>query len=168
RTAASNLNFTAGQTVPNLVVVPVKDGKVTFYNHAGSVDLIADVAGYFKTGASGAEYKPVTPARLMDTRAGLGVPQAALGAGETVDLAVDRPGASAVVLNVTATGPTAGSFVSVYPYGTERTAASNLNFTAGQTVPNLVVVPVKDGKVTFYNRTGSVHLIADIAGYYRN
>ncbi|MFB9440047.1 FlgD immunoglobulin-like domain containing protein [Streptomyces showdoensis] len=161
RTAASNLNFTAGQTVPNLVVVPVKDGKVTFYNRAGSVDLLADVAGYFKPGASGAEYKPVTPARLMDTRTG-----APLGAGGTVSLPIDRPGATAVVLNVTATGATAGSFVSVYPYGTQRTAASNLNFTAGQTVPNLVVVPVKDGKVTFYNRAGSVHLLADIAGYY--
>ncbi|WP_370413966.1 FlgD immunoglobulin-like domain containing protein [Streptomyces fradiae] len=168
RAAASNLNFTAGQTVPNLVVVPVKDGKVTFYNHAGSVDLLADVAGYFKPGATGAEYRPVTPERLMDTRSGLGVPQAALGAGGTVDLKIDRPGASAVVLNVTATGPTSASFVSVYPYGTQRAAASNLNFTAGQTVPNLVVVPVKDGKVTFYNHAGSVHLIADIAGYYLN
>ncbi|MEV8624759.1 FlgD immunoglobulin-like domain containing protein [Streptomyces sp. NPDC051079] len=161
RTAASNLNFTAGQTVPNLVVVPVKDGKVTFYNHAGSVDLLADVAGYYKAGASGAEYRPVTPTRLMDTRTG-----DPLGAGGTVSLPVDRPGATAVVLNVTATGPTAGGFVSVYPYGTPRTAASNLNFTAGQTVPNLVVVPVKDGKVTFYNRAGSVHLLADLAGYF--
>ncbi|MFI8963085.1 FlgD immunoglobulin-like domain containing protein [Streptomyces sp. NPDC053493] len=166
RSAASNLNFTAGQTVPNLVVVPVQDGKVTFYNHLGSVDLIADVAGYYKTGAAGAEYKSVTPARLMDTRSGLGVPQGPVGGGQTVSLSVPRPGATAVVLNVTATGPTAGGFVSVYPYGTQRTAASNLNFTAGQTVPNLVVVPVKDGKVTFYNRAGSVHLIADVAGYY--
>ncbi|MFD7979188.1 hypothetical protein, partial [Streptomyces sp. NPDC059071] len=85
-------------------------------------------------------YKPVTPARLMDTRSGLGVRKGKLGAGETVSLAVPQPGATAVVLNVTATSPTSSSFVSVYPYGTQRTAASNLNFTAGQTVPNLVVV----------------------------
>ncbi|MFF6775871.1 hypothetical protein ACFY8W_20245, partial [Streptomyces sp. NPDC012637] len=70
-------------------------------------------------------YKPVTPARLMDTRSGLGVRKGKLGPGGTVSLAVPQPGATAVVLNVTATGPTAGSFVSVYPYGTERTAASN-------------------------------------------
>jgi hypothetical protein len=36
-----------GQTAPNLVMVPVVNGKVSFYNRAGSVNLIADVAGYY-------------------------------------------------------------------------------------------------------------------------
>ncbi|MFI1814961.1 hypothetical protein ACH414_31955 [Streptomyces sp. NPDC020422] len=172
RTSASNLNVVAGQTVPNLVVVPVKDGKVTFYNRAGSLDLIADVAGYFTSETSGSLYEPVTPSRLMDTRSGTGVPKAKVGAGETVTLTVAGQGGvpatdvTAVVLNVTATNPTTSTFVSVYPYGTTRTSASNLNVVAGQTVPNLVVVPVKDGKVTFYNRAGSVDLIADVAGYF--
>ncbi|MGW7432110.1 hypothetical protein ACWGIN_21485 [Streptomyces sp. NPDC054861] len=164
RTAASNLNFTAGQTVPNLVVVPVKDGKVTFYNRAGTVDLIADVAGYYKLGG-GASFTGMQPKRLMDTRAGLGVPKAKVGAGGTVTLTVGTK-YTALAMNVTATNPTASGFVSVYPYGTQRTSASNLNFTAGQTIPNLVVVPVKDGKVTFYNHAGTVDLIADVAGYY--
>jgi hypothetical protein len=56
--------------------------------------------------------------------------------------------------------------VSVYPAGTTRTSASNLNLVAQQTAPNLVVVPVVNGKVSFYNNAGSVDLIADIAGYY--
>ncbi|MER7467083.1 hypothetical protein, partial [Streptomyces sp. NPDC097981] len=75
-------------------------------------------------------------------------------------------GVTAVVLNVTATNPTDASYVSVYPNGTTRTSASNLNVTAGQTIPNLVIVPVVNGKVSFYNNAGSVDLIADIAGYY--
>ncbi|MFJ7591841.1 hypothetical protein ACIQZO_31635, partial [Streptomyces sp. NPDC097617] len=171
RTSASNLNFTAGQTIPNLVVVPVVNGKVSFYNHAGSVDLIADVAGFYTTDGSGSSYKPITPTRLMDTREGLGVPKAKVGEAGTVTLQVAGTagipaGATAVVLNVTATEPTAGSFVSVYPNGTTRTSASNLNFTAGQTIPNLVVVPVVNGKVSFYNHAGSVDLIADVAGFY--
>ncbi|MFE8031519.1 hypothetical protein ACFU2K_35375, partial [Streptomyces sp. NPDC057409] len=121
---------------------------------------------------SGSLYEPVTPSRLMDTRSGTGVPKAKVGAGATVSLTVagkggvPAAGVTAVVLNVTATNPTASTFVSVYPYGTTRTSASNLNVVAGQTVPNLVVVPVKDGKVTFYNRNGSVDLIADVAGFY--
>ncbi|WP_405450478.1 hypothetical protein [Streptomyces erythrochromogenes] len=172
RSSASNLNFTAGQTIPNLVVVPVVNGKVSFYNNAGSVDLIADVAGYYTTDGSGSTYKPVTPTRLMDTRSGLGVPKAKVGQGGTVTLQVagssgiPASGVTAVVLNVTATDPTTGSYVSVYPDGTTRTSASNLNFTAGQTIPNLVVVPVVNGKVSFYNNAGSVDLIADVAGYY--
>ncbi|MFF6774328.1 hypothetical protein ACFY8W_12270 [Streptomyces sp. NPDC012637] len=166
RPNVSNVNFPAGRTVPNMVVVPVRDGKITFYNRAGSVDVIADVAGYFKQG-TGAVFTGTEPKRLMDTRTGtgVGVTQAKVGAGQTVSLTVgDRY--KAVVLNVTATNPTATGFVSVYPYGTARTAASNLNFVAGQTVANMVVVPVRDGKITFYNRSGSVDLIADMAGYY--
>ncbi|MFD8631383.1 hypothetical protein [Streptomyces sp. NPDC059533] len=172
RNGASNLNFTAGQTIPNLVVVPVVNGKVSFYNHAGSVHLLADVAGYYTTDGSGSSYKPVVPTRLMDSREGLGVPKAKVGAAGTVTLQVagaagiPATGVTAVVLNVTATEPTAGSFVSVFPAGTVRNGASNLNFTAGQTIPNLVIVPVVNGKVSFYNHAGSVHLIADVAGYY--
>ncbi|MBZ9598770.1 N-acetylmuramoyl-L-alanine amidase [Streptomyces erythrochromogenes] len=56
--------------------------------------------------------------------------------------------------------------MSVFPDGTTRTSASNLNFTAGQTIPNLVIVPVVNGRVTFYNNAGAVDLIADVAGYY--
>ncbi len=37
----------AGQTIPNLVVVPVVNGKVDFWNAYGSVDLIADIMGYY-------------------------------------------------------------------------------------------------------------------------
>ncbi|MFD0369894.1 FlgD immunoglobulin-like domain containing protein [Streptomyces sp. NPDC127114] len=166
RPNVSNVNFPAGRTVPNMVVVPVRDGKITFYNRAGSVDVIADVAGYFKQG-TGSVFTGTKPKRVMDTRtgAGVGVPQAKVGAGQTVSLTVGDQ-YKAVVLNVTATNPTATGFVSVYPYGTTRTAASNLNFVAGQTVANMVVVPVRDGKITFYNRSGSVDLVADMAGYY--
>ncbi|MFI8522345.1 FlgD immunoglobulin-like domain containing protein [Streptomyces sp. NPDC085481] len=166
RTSASNLNFTAGQTVPNLVVVPVVDGKVNFYNNSGAVDLLADVAGYYAEGTAGSSYQPVTPTRLMDTRSGVGVAKAKVGPGGTVTLPIAEPGAKAVVLNVTATNATSESYVSVAPGATGSSAASNLNFRAGQTVPNLVVVPVKDGKVTFYNRAGTVDLLADVAGYY--
>ncbi|MFJ4676471.1 N-acetylmuramoyl-L-alanine amidase [Kitasatospora sp. NPDC088783] len=171
RTSASNLNFTPGQTVPNLVVVPVVNGRVDLYNNDGTVDLIADISGYYTQGG-GASFVSAGPVRLMDTRSGLGAPQAKVGAGRTVALQVaGRAGvpsdAKAVVLNVTATNPTSSSYVAVYPDGQQRTSASNLNFTAGQTIPNLVVVPVLNGKVDLYNNDGTVDLIADITGYYR-
>ncbi|MFD4244720.1 N-acetylmuramoyl-L-alanine amidase [Streptomyces sp. NPDC058525] len=172
RSSASNLNFTPGQTIPNLVVVPVVDGKVSFYNNQGTVDLIADITGYFSDSDAGAMQANFGPKRLMDTRAGLGVRQGPVAGGSVVTLPVagvrgiPATGVKAVVLNVTATNPTEASFVSVFPSGTTRTSASNLNFTAGLTIPNLVVVPVVDGKVSFYNNAGSVDLIADITGYF--
>jgi len=52
RPLASNQNFVVGQTVPNVVVAPVGgDGRVALFNGApGSVDLVADISGYFLAG----------------------------------------------------------------------------------------------------------------------
>jgi hypothetical protein len=45
---ASNLSFAAGQTIPNLVLVPLGPGNtVTFYNRAGTVNVLGDLVGYF-------------------------------------------------------------------------------------------------------------------------
>ncbi|MCX4860847.1 N-acetylmuramoyl-L-alanine amidase [Streptomyces canus] len=172
RTSASNLNFPAGKTFPNLVTVPVTNGKVNFYNHAGSVDLIADITGYYTSDGSGSKLTSITPTRLMDTRNGTGVPKAKVGPAGTVSLQVagkaglPTSGVTAVVMNVTATRATKSSYVTVYPDGTTRTSASNLNFWANETFPNLVVVPVVNGKLDFYNYAGDVDLIADISGYF--
>ncbi|HWS45940.1 MAG TPA: hypothetical protein VN636_08780, partial [Acidimicrobiia bacterium] len=69
---------------------------------------------------------------------------------------------------VTVTQPTKGGFVTVYPSGAGLPTVSNLNFGAGQTVPNLVVVKGgAGGKIAFYNgSSGTVQLVADVAGYY--
>jgi hypothetical protein len=82
---------------------------------------------------------------------------------------VPTTGVSAVVLNVTATEPTAPGYITVYPDGVSQPLASNLNFSPGQTVPNLVIAPVgADGKVDFYNGSGgTVQLVADVNGYFR-
>ncbi|MET9622784.1 FlgD immunoglobulin-like domain containing protein [Streptomyces sp. NPDC006464] len=168
RPGTSNLNVPAGRTVANLVVVPVVNGRVALTNNAGSVDLIGDVVGYHTDG-DGRAFTGTEPHRLMDTRTGFGVRNGVVGPNQavTLDLAGAIPsGVSAVVLNVTATQPTAAGYVTVHPAGTPRGSASSLNFTAGQTVPNQVVVPVVDGKVTFSNHTGNVHLIADIEGWF--
>lgn len=168
----SVLNVPPGQTVSNLVVAKVRDGRVFLYNHAGTVDLVADVAGYFTDGDLGSLYQPLAPARAMDTRDGTGVAKGTVGPGGTVTLeiaghgGVPPTGATAVVLNVTATNATASTYISVHPAGTARSSASNLNPRPGQTVAGLVVVPLHDGKVTFYNHTGTVNLLADVEGFY--
>jgi len=177
RPSASNLNFLAGQTVPNLVIAPVAtDGTVSLFNgSANTVQLIADVSGYFRSGTPTAAgtFKSLTPVRLLDTRTGVGAPKAAVAAGGTVRLKVTGrggvpvSGVTAVVLNVTVTQPASQGFITVYAGGTTRPSASNLNFLAGQTVPNLVIAPVAtDGTVSLFNGSaGTVQLIADVSGY---
>jgi hypothetical protein len=180
RPTASNLNYVAGQVVPNLVIAPVgSDGKVDLYNGSpGTTHLVADVSGYFLSGTPGiaGTLGSLAPARLLDTRSGLGAPTGAVAPGGTVSLqvagqgGVPASGVSAVVLNVTVAAPTASGYVSVYGDGTTRPLVSSLNYVAGQVVPNLVIAPVgSNGKVALYNGSpGTTHLIADVAGYYRN
>jgi hypothetical protein len=176
RPLASNLNFGPGQTIPNLVIVGVgtgglAQGKVNIFNSAGTVHVLADVVGYYRNGATGGAFTAVTPVRLMDTRSAGG----ALGATETRPLVVRGvtpvpAAATAVVMNTTATAPTADSYLTVFPAGTAQPLASNLNFGPGLTIPNLVMVGVGTSgpganKVSFYNNAGTVHVIADIVGY---
>lgn len=174
RPDASNLNYLTGDVVPNLVTVKIgAGGKVSLYNDAGSVHVIADVAGYYATSAESA-FTALQPARILDTRIGNGAPTAPVGPTGVVELQVtDRggvpAGASGIVLNVTAVGLSASpsSFITAYPTGSTLPLASNLNLVAGQTVPNLVVAKIgAGGKVSLYNNAGQVHLIADVAGYY--
>ncbi|MBV8303634.1 MAG: S8 family serine peptidase, partial [Acidimicrobiia bacterium] len=171
RPLASNLNFAPGENIPNLVVVKVGgDGNVIFYNDQGTVDIVADVVGYY--GSTGASYAPLPPQRILDTRNGTGGPAARLGPGQARAVQVagvggtPATGISAVVLNVTAVGPSAGSFLTVYPSGVARPLASNLNFAPGENIPNLVFVKVgPDGNVMVYNYQGSVDVLFDVVGW---
>lgn len=163
----SNLNLVAGQTRPNLVTVRVgADRKVGFFNNAGSVHLIADLAGYYST-AAGARYTPLDPSRLLDTRSSE-IPPVGQGGTISVNLTDRVPAsATAVAFNLTATGPTAATFVTAWPNGAPRPHASNVNVLAGETAPNMVIVPIGTGrKVNLFNNAGSVDLIADLSGFY--
>ena len=73
--------------------------------------------------------------------------------------------AAAVVLNVTVTEPVAAGFVTVFPCG-ERPLASNVNVVAGQTVPNLVVVPVSAAGTVCVFTSQPAHLLADVTGWF--
>jgi hypothetical protein len=78
---------------------------------------------------------------------------------------VPAQGTGAVALNVTATGSTVPGFVTVYPCGSIPTA-SNVNFTAGQTVPNSVIAPLSpDGRVCFAANTPT-HLVVDVSAWF--
>jgi hypothetical protein len=173
RPLASSLNMLAGQTVPNLVVARVgAGGRVSIYNNAGTTAVVADVAGWYGVPGAGGRYTPVAPARVLDTRTGMGGTLGKVAGGTSINLDVRGVGGlpatvGAVVLNVTATDlDGADTFVTVYPAGVARPLASNLNVRSGQSVPNLVVTPTGDGRVTLYSNAGTVHLVADVQGWY--
>ena len=175
---ASNLNFSAGQTIPNLVIASVgSGGRIDLTNNtAGTVQLVADVAGYFTAGAplAAGAFGTAPPSRLLDTRTGNGAPEVPVGANQALTLTVTGRGGvpvggvSAVVVNVTVTGATNGGNITVYPAGTSEPTASNLNYAAGHTIPNLVIAKVgTNGQIVLANNSkGTVNLVADVTGYH--
>jgi hypothetical protein len=181
---ASNLNWRAGETVPNLVEVGVgTSGQVSFYNSAGSTDLIVDVEGYIATSTTGTSglYEALPPARICDTRPStvsgltdqctgktLG-PAGTLNVQVTGKGGVPATGVSAVVMNITVAGTTSGGVLTVWPTGEPQPLASNLNWRAGETVANRVIVPVgSSGQVSVYNLAGNADVIIDVTGWYTN
>ena len=177
RPSTSSLNFGAGQNVANLVIVPLgANGKINLYNgSAGQVQLIADVQGYYLSGAStvAGSFRALSPRRILDTRNGLGgSTRAAAGAETKIHVngagGVPAAGVSAVVLNITAVGPASSGSLVAFPTGVLEPTASNLNLLPGRTHANLVIVPVDSfGWVSLANNSGGpVDQLADVAGYY--
>jgi hypothetical protein len=146
-------------------------GKFSVYNAQGFTHVIADVVGWYSDAGStnGQRFNALVPARILDTRTShtpvgpnSGIDVQAAGQG-----GVPSSGVSAVVVNVTATDPTTGSYLTAYPSGGPVPTASNLNFGPGQTIPNLVVVKLgTGGKFSVYNAQGNTDVIADVIGWY--
>jgi len=172
---AANLNFLPGDTVANRAMAKLGTaGKVTIYNNAGSADVVVDVGGWYTdatvSGTTGG-YTPLAPARILDTRSALGS-AGPVGSGATVDVAVTGrggvpgTGASAVILNVTVTQPQGPGYLTMFPAGAPRPLASDLNYAAGETRPNLVVVRLgTDGKVSLFTPTAT-EVVIDVAGWF--
>ncbi|HWL42559.1 MAG TPA: hypothetical protein VNQ73_06410 [Ilumatobacter sp.] len=130
--------------------------------------------------AAPADFVPIVPCRLADTRPGgdnVGPRTSPLGANETVTFAVRGQngqctipaGATAIASNVTAVGATAASFVTLFPADApQRPLSSNLNTAPGAPpTPNQVTVALSaNGAVSAYNRFGAVNLIIDAVGYF--
>jgi hypothetical protein len=173
----SNLNFVAGQTVPNLVTVQVGIGRQVFLaNRNGSVDVIADVVGYYKSDPTGSRFTPQVSHRLIDTRSDpayhVGSNQPTLGS--TTDRIVTVGGvqgvptdATAIIANVTVTNPSTSSHLDLWPADQPHPNSSNLNYVAGQTVPNLVVVALGGQAIKMQNQNGTTDVIIDVVGYFR-
>jgi hypothetical protein len=170
RPSTSNLNFLAGETASNRALVRLgSGGRVSVFNAAGSADVVVDVSGWITdgtaTGTAG-RYNALAPARILDTRS-----SGAVVGGATTDVqvtgqgGVPASGVTAVVLNATVTQPAAGGFLTVFAAGSARPMVSDLNYAAGETRPNLVVVQLgAGGRVSLFSSATS-HVVFDVAGW---
>jgi hypothetical protein len=172
RPNASNLNVQAGAVQPNRVAVKLDpDGFISIFLSDGSADVIVDLNGWFGTSsaAAGVLYHGVSPARIYDSRSA-GQVKSSQGEKRPLqvhELACVPSSASGVVGNVAVTDSNMGSFMTVHPSDVATPLASDLNWPAGATIPNLVVVKIgADGKVAFYNALGSTNFVVDVSGWF--
>ncbi|MBI2704550.1 MAG: hypothetical protein HYX32_04575 [Actinobacteria bacterium] len=173
RPLSSNLNPRPGiNAVPAMATTRVApDRSIGLYNNSGSVGLIVDVVGYYGApgDATGSLYAPLQPVRVLDTRDTTGGHPGPFGGAEQFALSLPQlpSDAAAAVLNVTSTGATGDTHVTVWPDGVPRPLASSLNPQPGLTRANLTVSKVGTGnRVLLYNNSASTDLIVDLVGYY--
>jgi hypothetical protein len=80
---------------------------------------------------------------------------------------VPAGGATAVVVNVTATDVVAGGYLTVFPGGAALPYAASLNTTGGATTSNLVVAKLgADGSIDIFNAAGTASVIVDVVGWF--
>lgn len=174
RPTASSINVDgAGQTIANLVTVRVgTGGKVDIYSQMQS-DLIADVQGYYMpaSAARAGRFVPVVPTRLLDTREPTAAHRGPFNVNEAFTLNVSAlagipADATAAALNVTVTDSSTSGFWTVFPAGTARPTASNLNVNGtNATIANQVLARLSSGQTTVFAQTGG-NLVIDLVGWF--
>ncbi|MBL8216282.1 MAG: hypothetical protein JNK87_36525 [Bryobacterales bacterium] len=172
----STLNAFDGGVVSNAAIVPAGSNGTVDVFVTNLTDVIVDINGYFAPGA-GAEFFPVTPCRVADTRVGSGKVGSygppAIAGGSTRTMSVNGSGcqgpadAKAYSLNITVVPNGPLGYLSVYPAGQAQPVVSTLNSFTGRVTANAAIVPAGNlGSFTIYV-TNTTNVIVDVNGYFR-
>jgi glucose/arabinose dehydrogenase len=161
----SNVNVLPGDVRANTVVVPVGAGNGVTFETLNVNDVAVDLVGYFTASsaptATSGLFSFVNPARIVDTRSGLGFGRLASGTPATI--ATGTSG-SAVLQNVTVTLTADAGFLTTHPAGLPAPENSTLNFTGrDQTRAVLAFTKQASGQVT-YQSFGATDVVVDVIG----
>jgi hypothetical protein len=190
--SASNLNVNARTNLDNRVVSPIGPQQdVCIYNSLGSINLTIDVNGWFGNGSettAGAQFYPIAPTRLCDTRSAATMGYATECSGsplqpgtilpvqvsgvDGIPAASSTPPPVAVVANLTAVSGTSITYFTLDPSDGARPTASDLNTDAAQNTANLTIVQLSvggtaPGNVDLYNNLGTINAILDVSGWFQ-
>jgi hypothetical protein len=159
--AVATQEFVKGQQISNLVAVKLVGGKVQMKVSAGSALVHFDVTGYYSPNAS-SRYTPLPMLRVYSHTATTTALPVTLGGAPLGGVPAD---ATAVMMNVQVSNPTAAGYVRVTPFGADAAVATQ-EFVKGQQISNLVAVKLVGGKVQMKVSAGSALVHMDVTGYY--
>lgn len=196
-TGTSTINLAAGAVVANRVMVELgptslggQNDALCVFNAAGTINVLVDSNGWYGSSTitaspAGYQYQPLPPTRICDTRfASTSCDLGAIGGGVSRLIRVAGnagvPAFSsstkvvAMVANLTAVLPSAGTYMTLYPANLPLPIVSDVNVNASEVLPNLAVVQLDtipadahDGEVYLYNSVGSVNAILDLEGWFQ-
>ena len=164
----STVNYEGTGVVANTVVSRLSAAGTLCLWSTAPVEIIVDVTGYFVPDGE-LSYQPVSPVRLLDTRAEDALYQGRLGDGQAIELPIQGlagapAGIQAAVVNLTVVQTDDAGFLTVYPCGFDAPLASALNFGGGRGVVGTVAQSsIGDGKLCVRGRNRA-HLIVDLLG----
>ena len=177
---SENCAATLAGGIGSCALTPTKTGLLTISaRYSGDINFIASSA--VCPIAVSDLYVALNPARLLDTRTGVGITTVdgvaqgtgSIAASSTYKLPITNragipPGVVAVALNVTPVNPTVPGYLTLWSGADALPNASNLNFNPGYTIPNLVISPVdSSGNVAIYNgSTAGQQVVVDVQGYF--
>jgi hypothetical protein len=122
---------------------------------------------------AGSSFYTIAPCRLFDSRTSppiltSGSQRMVGAAGGSCPVPVS---AVAVAANVTVTAATGSGYLAIWPAHLDRPATSVINFGAGRTIANNLVVGLDDQGAFLVEpaiaASGSVHVIIDLSGYFQ-
>ena len=152
------------------------DGTLTaMWTGAGgsSTAFLFDATGYFVPGTSGSTFVAINPARLLDSRTGVGLSGAFTSSAVRTLQVAGRggvpAGAVAVTGNLVAIGPTSAGYLSVGPAISSAPTFSTLNVPAADTRASSTTVRLDSGRVgiVWKGTPGArANVIFDVTGYF--
>jgi hypothetical protein len=166
--STSIINYVQGQIVSNTVFVPVgADGKIELYNGGGnSVDLLADVSGYFSASAPDV-FMPISP--YVGPNTGITGPLAAYSTSH-FPFTREPLGTVALIGTAEVSQPATGGYITAYPDDVTRPVVSDINFQPNQTVANLDILDTAtdENPATYvYNGSpGTTQFNITVSGYF--
>jgi lysophospholipase L1-like esterase len=165
----STLNAPTGTVVANaaIVTIPASSSDSISVFASNATDLIIDVNGYFAPAQSkGLSLYPMTPCRVLDTRASTGVFTGGLIVPITTSNACNVPSsAQTYVTNATVVPSAALWFLTLWPDATAQPLASTLNAWDTSVTSNMALVSGTHGLVDAF-ADNPTQLIMDISGYF--
>jgi hypothetical protein len=185
-----NINYVAGQTIPNAFNVRLDESGKFKINTSATTHVLIDVTGYYSTepaadqnGSQGLLFNILPkPFRLLDTRAGetgCDSPAAKLLAqtvrvqtvrGRTCSNQTIPSTAKAIFGNATVVNNFANAGagnIRLYPGEQPLANASNLNYVSGDVMPNSFIVGLgtTNGAMNIWSFS-STDFIVDVSGYF--